>query len=53
MQTLELLRSTAAVPTLPFQLRKGMSWDEATLNREEIKPAAVAFIELCLPEVIS
>jgi len=30
-----------------------MSWDEATLNSEEIKPAALAIIELGLFEGIS
>jgi len=30
-----------------------MSPDEATINSEEIKPLAIASIELCLPEGIS
>jgi len=42
MQALELL-----------QLAKGMSLDEATLNSEEIKPVAIAIIELRLSEGIS
>ena len=33
--------------------RKGMSQDEATLISEEIKPVAIAIIELCLSECIS
>jgi len=33
--------------------RKGTSWDKATLNSEEIKPVAIAIIELCLSEGIS
>jgi len=32
---------------------KGTSWDEATLNREEIKSIALAGIELRLSEGIS
>ena len=31
----------------------GMSWDKATLNSEEIKPVALAIIELHLSEGIS
>ena len=42
MQALELLR-----------LVKGMSPNEATLNSEEIKPLAIASIELRLSEGIS
>jgi len=33
--------------------QKGTSWDEATLNSEEIKPIALAVIKLHLPEGIS
>ena len=32
---------------------KGTSWDAATLNSEEIKPVAIAIIELHLSEGIS
>ena len=42
MQALELL-----------QLAKGTSQDKATLNNEEIKPATLVIIELCLSEGIS
>ena len=35
------------------QLAKGTSWDEVTLNSEEIKPIALAVIELHLSEGIS
>ena len=42
MQAMELL-----------QLAKGTSLDEATLNSEEIKPVAIAIIELRLSERIS
>jgi len=31
---------------------KGTSWDEATLNSEEIKSIALSVIELCLSEGI-
>ena len=31
---------------------KGTSWDEAMLNSEKIKPVALAFIQLRLPEGI-
>ena len=34
------------------RLAKGTSWDEATLNSEEIKPIALAVIELRLSEGI-
>jgi len=30
-----------------------MSWDEATLSSEEIKPVALCIVELCLAEGIS
>jgi len=33
--------------------QKGTSQDEATLNSEEIKPVALAIIELCLSEDLS
>jgi len=33
--------------------QKGTLWDKATLNSEEIKPAAIAVIKLCLSEGIS
>ena len=33
--------------------QKSMSWDEATLNSEEIKPIALAVIKLCLSEGVS
>jgi len=32
--------------------QKGTSWDKATLNSGEIKPIALAVIELCLSEGI-
>ena len=34
-------------------MQKGMSPDETTLNREEIKAVAIVVIELCLSEGIS
>ena len=40
MQALELL----------LHLAKGMSWDKAMLNIKEIKPVAIAIIELHLSE---
>ena len=33
-------------------LLKGMTWAEATLNCEKIKPIALATVELCLAGVI-
>ena len=36
-----------------LQLAKGKSWDEATSNREETNPVALAIIELRLSEGIS
>ena len=35
-----------------LERRKGTSPDEATLNSEEIKPVAIAVIELCFSEGI-
>ena len=42
MQALELLC-----------LVKGMSWDKAMLNIEEMKPVTLAIVELCLSGDIS
>jgi len=36
-----------------LELAKGMSSDKAMLNSEEIKPVAIASIELCLSEYTS
>jgi len=44
MQALELLQ---------LAKRHGMSWDEATMNNEEITPVAITIIKLCLSEGIS
>ena len=36
-----------------LRLTKGLSPGEVTVNSEEIKPVAIAIIELCLSEGIS